>query len=139
MKRVFFLIFFACVTMLITPLCVNAGTFLGTFCFEAPSLGNVFVMNVETTVGAGDFTTLTVTGMNTLQKTGFSGGGVLIGNVAKIFLGETAFSSPTILGQLHSIVIDLTTMSGTDDIVMHTGIGTISLIPDVHINAVACP
>jgi hypothetical protein len=70
-----------------------------------------------------------------------SGGGVVTGNIAKLFVGESAFSSPLYLGQLHSIVIDLTspTWAGTDDIVIHRADGTHTLIPGEPISMVACP
>lgn len=139
MKKVFSLIFFVCVAMLIAPPCVNAGNFLGTFCFQAPNINDVFVMNIEYTIGDGNFITLTVTGMNTTQSRGLSGGGVLVGNTIKLFMGETAFASPIYLGQLHSIVIDLSTMSGTDDIILHKGDGTHTLLPGEPISMVSCP
>jgi hypothetical protein len=139
MKKVPFLIFFAvCVVMLLTPPCANAGTFLGKFCFEAPNINDVFIMNVET-VGEGSFITLAVTGMNMTQNRGLSGGGVLIGNTVKLFMGETAFARPIYLGQLHSIVFDLSTMTGADDIVLHNGDGTHTILLGEPISMVPCP
>ncbi len=139
MKKVFSLIFFVWVAMLIAPPCVNAGTFLGTFCFQVTSIGDILVMNVEYTVGDGNFTTLTVTGMNATQCRVMSGGGVLVGNTVKLFMGETACASPIYLGQLHSIVIDLGTISGTDDIILYKNDGTHTLFSGVPISRVACP
>lgn len=133
--------FAVCAATVLSATSVNAGTFLGTVCFKTTNYNDVYVWNIEYTPGADNFTTLTIAGMNRDQNRGMSGGGVIVGNFAKLFIGESAFSSPTYLGQLHSIVLDLTspTWAGTDDIVLHKADGTHSLIRGEPIGVVACP
>ncbi|MBS1112585.1 MAG: hypothetical protein H6Q92_347 [Nitrospirae bacterium] len=141
MKKVPFLIFFAvCVVMLLTPPCANAGTFIGEFCFKLTNHSDLFVWNFEI-IGEGSFITATVTGMNTANAGRvMSGGGIIIGSNLKLFVGEGAAFSPYV-GQLHSIVIDLTspTFSGTDDIVFHNSNGTHLILPGEPLSLVPCP
>jgi hypothetical protein len=139
MKKVPFLIFFAvCVVMLLTPLCADAGTFIGKFCFKLTDYDDLYVWNVET-IGEGSFITVTVTGMNSVGGRGMSGGGSVIGNNLKLFVGETT-GSPSV-GQLHNMVIDLTspTLSGTTDIVIHKNDGTHLILPSKPLSRVTCP
>ncbi len=139
MKKVSSLIFFAvCVVMLLNPPSANAGTFFGKVCFGI--FTDVLILNIET-VGDNTFKTLTVTGLNTSQNRGMAGGGVKIGNTVKLFIGETAFDSPNYLGQLYSIVIDLTTpdWEGTADIILHKADGTHLLLQGITISTVPCP
>lgn len=141
MNKLHFLIFLAVsILMLLIPPFANAGTFLGKVCFKLTNYSDIFIWNVEA-VGEGGFITLTVTGMNTANNRAMSGGGAVIGNKVKLFVGETAASSPTYLGQFHSIVIDMTspTLSGTDDIVLHRADGTHTLLPGEPIINVPCP
>jgi hypothetical protein len=140
MKKVPFLIFFAvCVVMLLTPPSANAGTFLGKFCFKLTNHSDVFVWNVEA-VGEGSFITTTVTGINAVAGGGMSGGGSIMGNNLKLFVGETP-AGGSVMGGLHSIVIDLTspTFSGTDDIVFHVSDGTHLIFPKEPLSLVPCP
>ena len=149
MKKVLFLIFFAvCVVMLLNPPCANAGTFIGKFCFKLTNHSDLFVWNVET-IGEGSFITATVTGINMVGG-GMSGGGSVVGSDLKLFVGETSASdfkifvgepSVTQLGQLHSIVIDLTspTLSGTDDIIFHNSDGSHLILTGEPLSSVPCP
>jgi len=140
MKKAPFLIFFVvCVVMLLTAPCANAGTFAGTFCFKLTEHSDVFVWNVET-IGEGSFISATVTGYDATTGTGMSGGGTVVGTNLKLFIGETAAFSPYV-GQLHSIVIDLTspTLSGTDDEIFHKSDGTHLISPGQPLSLVPCP
>jgi len=139
MKKALFLFFFAvCVVMLLTPARANAGTFVGKFCFKLTNHSDVFVWNVET-IGEGSFISATVTGINTVGR-GMSGGGSIVGTNLKLFVGETSAGS-TQIGQLHSIVIDLTspTFAGTDDIIFHRSDGTHLILPAEPLSLVPCP
>jgi len=133
--------FAICAATALSASLASAGTFWGTVCFKTTNYNDVYIWNIEYTAGADNFTTLTIAGKNMDQNRGMSGGGVIAGNVAKLFIGESAFSSPIYLGQLHSIVLDLTspTWAGTDDIVLHKADGTHSLIRGEPIGMVACP
>jgi len=133
--------FAVCAATVLSASPANAGTFWGTVCFRTTNYNDVYVWNIEYTTGADNFTTLTIAGMNVDQNRGMSGGGVIAGNFAKLFVGESAFSSPIYLGQLHSIVLDLSspTWAGTDDIVLHRADGTHSLIRGEPIGMIPCP
>ena len=144
MKKILFMIFFAvCVVMLLTPPSANAGTFIGKFCFKLTNYGDVFVWNIET-IGEGSLITVTVTGTNMAGVgRGMSGGGSVVGSDLVLFVGASAASTLQLgqLGQLHSIVIDLTspTLSGMDDIIFHKSDGTHLILPGEPLSSVPCP
>jgi hypothetical protein len=140
MKKGLFLIFFGiCVAMLLIPTYANAGTFIGTYCFQLTNYFDMFIWNVEA-VGEGSFITYTVSGMNTSNGRGMSGGGSVVGSEIRLFVGETAANS-SYAGQLHSVVLDLTSfdMAGTDDIILHTIDGNHVILPGEPLSLVLCP